>query len=380
MTGKYSEKMIRGLMDSLEIQVNGQNPEDVQIHNPSFYKRVAAQGTMGLGESYMDGWWDCQALDKLFTKILAARLDEKVTPMGLGRILYLLRSRLTNVQNRARSFIVGQRHYDIGNNLFSIMLDKGMNYSCAYWHGADNLEQAQLNKHDLICRKLGIQKGMRVLDIGCGWGGFSQYAAEHYGASVTGITVSKEQAAYAQERCKDLDVTIKLSDYRLLEKKYDRVVSVGMFEHVGWKNYRTLMKKAHDCLEEDGLFLLHTIGGNHSVKASDQWVSTYIFPNSMMPSAAQISKAMERLFMMEDWHNFGLYYDRTLMVWYDNFIKNYNKIKEQYNTRFFRMWVYYLMISAASFRARRNQLWQLVLSKSGLHTVFRTEGELFPTN
>lgn len=289
----------------------------------------------------------------------------------------IFKARVINVQSKTRAFIIGQRHYDIGNSLFKIMLDKGLNYSCGYWHRADNLDDAQTGKLDLICRKIGLKPGITVLDIGCGWGGFAKYAAETYGVKVKGITVSKEQAEYAREQCKNLEVTIELSDYRNLNEKYDRIVSIGMFEHVGWKNYRTFMKVVHRCLKDDGLFLLHTIAGNTSAKRTDPWINTYIFPNSMVPSARQVSQAAEGLFILEDLHNLGRYYDRTLMAWHENFTKNWNLVKDQYDMRFFRMWTYYLLSCAASFRTRRNQLWQIVFSKNGINRVFRSEGELF---
>ncbi len=381
MLNRKSEQMIHAIMKSLDIQAGGKRPWDVQIHNPLFYKRVATQGSMGLGEAYMDGWWDCPALDQLFHRLLIADADEKAAPAGAKRIWNNIKNYLVSIQNqiqrRTRAFVIGKHHYDLGNDLFSLMLDKGLNYSCAYWHHAQDLEQAQTKKLDLICRKIGLKPGMKVLDIGCGWGGFAIHAAKNYGASITGVTVSREQAEYARRASRGLDVTIELVDYRQLQGKYDRVVSVGMLEHVGWRNYRRFMNKVYQVLDNKGLFLLHTIGGNHSVTSSDPWISTYIFPHSMMPSAAQICKAAERRFMIEDWHNFGLYYDSTLMVWYKNFVENYHQIQDRYDKRFFRMWTYYLLVSAASFRARKNQLWQIVFSKKGLDRVFRSEGELF---
>ncbi len=382
MLNKQSEKVIHEIMRSLDIQVGGERPWDVRIHNPLFYKRVATQGSLGLGEAYMDGWWDCNALDELFYRLLKDKADEKIADTGVKRAWKNITDYLVSVRNqlqkKTRAFIIGRHHYDLGNELFSIMLDKGLNYSCGYWYNAENLEQAQTKKLDLICRKIDLQPGMKVLDIGCGWGGFARHAAQNYGAKITGITVSKEQADYAKRVCKGLDVSVELVDYRQLQGTYDRVVSVGMFEHVGWRNYRRLMDKVYQVLDSNGLFLLHTIGSNSSLTASDPWIGTYIFPHSMIPSAAQICRAAERRFIIEDWHNFGIYYDSTLMVWYRNFVTNYHQVKERYDQRFFRMWTYYLLVSAASFRARKNQLWQILFSKKGLDRVFRSEGELFP--
>jgi cyclopropane-fatty-acyl-phospholipid synthase len=262
--------------------------------------------------------------------------------------------------------VIGKRHYDIGNRLFAAMLDKRMNYSCAFWDGAATLDQAQEAKLDMVCRKIDLKPGMRVLDIGCGWGGFAKWAAEQYGAKVLGLTVSREQAAFARENCRGHHVTIELEDYRALEGTFDRIVSIGMLEHVGDRNYRTFMKVARRCLTDDGLLLVQTIAGNRSVHGTDDWIGKYIFPNSMLPSARQIAAASEGLLVLEDWHSFGPHYDRTLMAWYANFIRNWETVKDLYDERFFRMWCYYLLCCAGSFRSRRNQLWQLVFSKEGI--------------
>ncbi len=361
-----TEKNIQSILTNLDIEINGSRPWDIQIHNPGFYERILSGGSLALGESYMDGWWDCEALDQFFKKILDARLDNKIK---MNSILYLwvqLKAKIINAQTISRAFIIGKRHYDIGNYLFSMMLDKGMNYACGFWKNAKTLDEAQEAKLDLICRKIGLMPGMTVLDIGCGWGGFAKYAAEKYGANVYGITVSKEQVEFANKFCRGLDVKIELKDYRALKGQFDRIVSIGMFEHVGCKNYGTFLNVAHQCLKADGLFLLHAIARNTSADSTDPWIDKYIFPNSMLPSARQITSASEGLFVLEDWHSFGQYYDRTLMAWYNNFTKNWAQLKETYDEIFYRMWTYYLLISAGSFRSRRNQLWQIVFSKKGI--------------
>jgi len=359
------KQTIEKILHGADVRIGGSRPGDIQVRNPDFYDRVLAGGSLALGESYMDAWWDCDALDQFFDNILSARLD-KTVKKSMDIISAVIRSKLLNPQCSSKAFEIGKRHYDIGNDLFCLMLDKGLNYSCGYWHKAMSLEEAQKNKLDLICRKIGLSPGMKVLDIGCGWGSFAKYAAETYGAEVLGITVSKEQVKLTRERCEGLPVRVELRDYRELDETFDRIVSVGMLEHVGAKNYRTYMTVVHQCLRPDGLFLLHTIGGNSSTFKTDPWIGKYIFPNSMLPSARQITIAAEGLFVQEDWHSFGHYYDKTLMAWYQNFTENWNQIKKVYDERFFRMWSYYLLSCAGSFRARRNQLWQIVFSKNGL--------------
>jgi len=367
-----TEKIVRKVLDYSGIEVNGARPWDIRVNNPDFYERVLAQGSLALGESYMEGWWDCEALDIFFSKILENRLDTKIKVKSILSAWVKLKAKMVNIQKKSRAYVIGKRHYDIGNDLFSLMLDKGLNYSCGFWKTARTLDDAQDAKLSLTCRKLGLRPGMRVLDIGCGWGSFAKFAAQNYGVSVYGITVSKEQAAYANKSCHGLPVNIEFKDYRDLNKKFDRIVSIGMFEHVGYKNYRTFMAVVHRCLKADGIFLLHTIAGNTSVNSTDPWIGKYIFPNSMLPSAKQITAAAEKLFVLEDWHSFGQYYDKTLMAWYDNFTKNWIKLKNTYDVPFYRMWIYYLLSCAGSFRSGRTQLWQVVFSKKGVQKEFRS--------
>jgi cyclopropane-fatty-acyl-phospholipid synthase len=359
-----AEKLIRELLESGGIQVNGSNTFDPQIQNSAFYNRVLSDGALGLGESYMDGWWDCDALDELINKILRARLDQKIR--GNYKLQWrLLKTKLTNRQSKKRAFQVGEQHYDIGNDLYTRMLDKRMLYTCGYWKNASTLDEAQEAKLELVCRKIGLQPGMTVLELGCGWGSFAKYAAEKYQAQVKAVTVSKEQVKLGRELCKGLPVDMELQDYRSVEGKYDRVISIGIMEHVGVKNYREYMQITDRTLKDDGIAFIHTIGGNRSTTATNAFTDKYIFPNGMLPSVAQLGRAMEGLFVMEDWHNFGPDYDRTLMEWHKNFEKAWPELKEKYGERFRRMWRYYLLSSAGGFRARDTQLWQIVMTKPG---------------
>jgi cyclopropane-fatty-acyl-phospholipid synthase len=371
MKKKSPERLVPELFASADVTINGGRPWDIQVHNLHFYKRLLAGGSMAMGESYMDGWWDCEALDQFFDRILKFRLEQKAKK-SLKALWCGAKAAVTWSPNRFQAFDIGRQHYDIGNDLFSLMLDKWMNYSCAYWKDASDLDEAQESKMDLICRKLDLQPGMRVLDVGCGWGGLAAYAAKRYGVDVVGITISMEQLKLARQRCEGLPVTIKLRDYRNMADTFDRIVSVGMFEHVGASRYRTFMRMIRRCLAPEGLFLLHTIAGNRSVRSCDPWISRYIFPNSMLPSSRQISSAAEKLLVLEDWHNFGPDYDPTLMAWYRNFNENWHRIKHTYDGRFFRMWTYYLLACAGSFRARRNQLWQVVFSRDGVRPKYES--------
>ena len=357
------------MLDKAGVRINGGEPWDIQIHTEEFYPRVFSQGILGLGETYMEKWWDCQRLDIFFYRTLRAHLDAAVkTPLHF--YLQKLMAKIINLQTKARAKVVAYKHYDLGNDLFSAMLDKRMIYSCGYWKDATNLEEAQRNKLDLICRKLQLKPGQKLLDIGCGWGGLAQFAAEHYGVSVVGVTISKEQCALAQEKCCGLPIEIRLQDYRDLDEMFDHVVSVGMFEHVGHKNYPDYMRVVHRVLKDEGLFLLHTIGNSVFDSMPNAWISKYIFPNGALPTIAQVGAAAENYFVLEDLHNFGADYDPTLMAWHENFLKHWDMLQHHYDDRFFRMWSYYLLSCAGSFRARANQLWQFVFSKNWVPGVY----------
>ena len=367
-----SKKWAQNLLSLADIKIGGERAWDIQIRDERFYGSVAHRGSLGLGESYMNGWWDAQELDQFFFKVFGANLESKVK-FSWPAVSSFIEGFLLNLQTRSHAFEIGEEHYDQGNDLYKAMLGKSLTYTCGYWNGnppAHGLDEAQEAKLDLVCRKIGLKSGDSVLDIGCGWGSFLKFAAEKYGAKGLGVTVSKEQVNLAKELCGELPVEIRLEDYRNIKGKFDHVISLGMFEHVGRKNYRDYMKIVHNVLKDGGLFLLHTIGSSRSLVDTDPWIQKYIFPNSMLPSIAQIGKSIEGLFVMEDWHNFGADYDKTLMAWWENFNRAWPELSKSYSDRFYRMWKYYLMTSAASFRSRRIQLWQIVLSKNGVKSGY----------
>jgi cyclopropane-fatty-acyl-phospholipid synthase len=357
------------LLEHAGILLDGSRPTDMRVHDERLYARVFSHGSLGLGESYMDGWWDSEDLPGLFTRVLGAQLDTELK--SLDTLLAHLKARFVNLQRGDHAFDIGRVHYDLGNDLFQAMLGKRLVYSCGYWAKANNLDDAQEAKLDLICRKLRLQPGQRVLDIGCGWGEALKYAAERYGVQGVGVTVSKEQAAYARQLCNGLPIDIRLQDYREINEPFDAVFSIGMFEHVGALNYRTYFEIARRCLRDDGLFVLHSIGSNGSPSRPDPWIEKYIFPNSMIPAASQVTEALQNLFVVEDWHNFGSDYDLTLSAWRANFDAAWPQLAGNYDDRFRRMWRFYLSVSAAVFRSRRDQLWQLTLSPHGVPGGYR---------
>lgn len=342
---------------------------DIKVHNKKLFSRLLLDPSMGAGESYMEAWWDCERLDELFAHI-PATFAMQASKKSMGFFYPLLKSVL-NMQNKLRSKKVADVHYNLGNDLYEAMLGESMAYTCGYWKQATTLDQAQYDKYELICQKVQLKQGDKVLDLGCGFGGFSKHAAKHYGCEVVSVNISQEQVHYAKEICKGLPVSVYLSDYRdeknynPQQQKFDKIISIGMCEHIGEKNYRPFMELVARNLKEDGLFLLHTIGNNVSLKACDPWFDKYIFPNGQIPSIQQLAKAMEGVFVVEDWHNFGADYDKTLMAWYENFKTHWPQLAAHYGQKFYRMWRYYLLSCAGAFRSRTLQLWQVVLTKNG---------------
>ena len=359
--------MVARILARADIQINGDRLWDIQVHDGRFYRRLLSEGGLGAGESYMDGWWDVGALDEFFCRVHRADLQKSV-----GRALVFwrgLKGRILNLQAKSRSRKVAQAHYDLGNDLYQAMLDRNLQYTCAYWKDASTLDQAQENKLRLICRKLQLVSGMTVLELGGGFGGLARFMAQEYGCQVVSYNISSQQVKYGRDWCSGLPVRFEEADYREAIRendRFDRIVSIGLCEHVGHKNYRTFLELGHRLLKDEGLLLLHTIGGNETVTSVDPWIDKYIFPNGMIPSVSQLGKAMEGLWVVEDWHNFGPDYDRTLLRWWENFARVWPRLRTKYGPRFYRMWKYYLMGSAGAFRARKLQLWQIVLSKGDI--------------
>lgn len=362
--------IVRDFLASCDITVDGGRQWDIRVLDERFYGALLASRSLGLGESYMNGWWHADAVEETIAKILRAKAHD-IAPSPRDMLAVLL-ARLVNLQSKgSRAQQVIDQHYDLGNRLFTQMLDPKMVYTCGYWERAKNLAEAQIAKMDLVCKKIGLKKGDKILDIGCGFGSFAKYAAETYGASVVGITLSREQKSYADASTNGLPIEIRIQDYRDLNERFDHIVSIGMFEAVGYKNFRTYMETVHRCLKDGGLFLLHTIGQNVSTTVGDPWSHKYIFKNGMLPSVMQLGTSIEGLFVMEDWHNFGTDYVKTLLAWHDNFTEHWDELRNQYGERFRRMWEYYLLSFAGAFKARYIQLWQIVLSKGGLEGGYR---------
>ncbi len=367
------QDLFKTILDSADIEINGNRSWDIIIKDDSIFDQVLSNGSLAFGEGYMNGLWECRDLPEMICRLLRSDAELKLSTMnrisiglktGTGKLKKIFNNHTVNRSKKDVSY-----HYNIGNDLYAAMLDKRMTYTCAYWKNSNNLDDAQDAKIDLLCRKLGLEKGMRVLDIGCGWGSFMFYAAEKYGVICDGLTLSSEQVSYGQSRVQKNKLPVKfiLEDYReyVPDEKYDCIVSVGMLEHVGPGNYRTYFEKAADMLVDNGIFLVHTIGSPNSSEKADPWIDKYIFPNGVIPSIAQLGKAIDGIYNIEDLHNIGPDYDRTLCAWYENVNKNWENLSNNYTKRFRRMWNYYLLSCAGAFRSRKLNLWQFSLTKVG---------------
>lgn len=364
--GSSPKQIVTEVLALADVKIGGDRPSDISVYDDRFYDRVLTDGSLGFGESYMEGWWDARALDECMYKILKADLERKVKPTWAMR-WSVLKAKLFNMQEKGeRSSKVIQEHYELGDDLYEHMLGNTLAYTCAYWKDCTSLDAAQEKKFDLIAQKAGLKKGMRVLDLGCGWGGFSRHIAKNYGVEVVAVNLSEKQCAYAKKICAGLPVEVRNQDYRDVVGVFDRIISIGLMEHVGHKNYRGFMELIHRCLTEDGLALVHTIGRDTTAVTAEAWISKYIFPHGHLPSITQIGQSIEGLFVMEDWHNLNVNYDSTLIAWFKNFENNWDKLKAKYPDPFFKMWKYYLLSCAGAFRARNIQLWQVVLSKRGV--------------
>ena len=362
---KY-KTLVENLFADADVRIDGDRPSDIAVINDGFYQRTLVHGSLGLGEAYVDGWWEADRVDEVMYRFANAGLHRR-SLKNLRLLFEVARLQISGIGRASKAFEVGRRHYDLGNDLFKTMLDAKMIYSCGYWNGAVTLEEAQEQKLDLTCRKLGLKPGMRVLDIGCGWGGWARFAAENYGVRVVGVTVSEQQLAYGREYCAGLPVELRLQDYRKVNERYDRIVSIGMFEHVGHRYHRTFMKVAERCLNDDGLVLLHTITGNEPVGSAEiPWITKHIFPNGEIPSLRQVTGSAEGIFVVEAMHHFGSDYEKTLAAWYDRFVANWKSIERSYDHRFYRTWTFYLLMARGFFRARAIHVWQVLLSKNGI--------------
>ena len=361
----HAKRRFEELVAGAGIEINGRRPFDLRVVNDAFYERVLSRGAIGIVEAYVDGYWESDRLDELAAKLLSSGINFHLGS-ALTRRLHGFGARLLRNGKRRRALQVRKR-FDLKNDLYQAMLGRSMVYSCAHWKDSTHLDAAQEAKLKRVAEKVALRPGMRVLDIGCGWGGFAKYAVENYGVSAVGITVVKEQYELGRVLCAGLPIDLRLQDYRDLDddRPFDAVVGIEVLEHVGYKNHRAFMSKIRRLLKPNGLVLLQTVANNTSRFFVDPRFRRTIFPTGMLPSARHVAAAAEGLLDIEEWHNLSDDYDQTLLAWFENFDSHWPQLRENYGEHFYRMWKCYLLSFAGSFRARENQLWQIVFSRAG---------------
>jgi len=339
-----------------------------RITSRTWAARIAAKPGLGVGEAYMDGGLVLEAGEiGEFIDLIGANAQFK-TKKRRSRLRLWLRERVREANARLAARRNVSHHYDLSDELYRRFLDADMQYSCAYFARPDmTLEEAQLAKKRHIAAKLLIQPGMKVLDIGCGWGGMAMTLAEETGAEVDGVTLSVEQLAVAKERAEARGLASRarfsLTDYRDVTETYDRVVSVGMFEHVGRPNYQAYFDGVARLLKDDGVALIHAIG-RPEVGVTNAWVAKYIFPGGYSPALSEVLPAIERAgLIVTDVEILRLHYAETLKHWRARFAAHRAEIAALYDERFCRMFEFYLGIAEQSFRARRQFVWQIQLAK-----------------
>jgi cyclopropane-fatty-acyl-phospholipid synthase len=345
----------------------------VKLHNPTLYKTLFLKPEMAAGEAYMDGTLTIEK-GTLRDFITFFALNRGVGPKTkglkiLGRLLKKARTVLKkNTLQRSRQNVA--HHYDLSNDLYALFLDSGMNYSCAYFRSPDDtLEIAQQNKLRHIAAKLRLEPGQTVLDIGCGWGGMAIYLAQNFDVQVLGVTLSVEQHRLAEERVKKLGVANKvrfeLRDYRQVQGKFDRIVSIGMFEHVGTKFYSDYFGNISKLLTDDGVALIHSIGRRSGPGTAAAWLNKYIFPGGYSPALSETFAAIEKSGLwVTDTEIWRLHYAHTLSEWSKRFEANRDKAAAMLGERFCRMWEFYLVTSEVSFRHFKQMVFQIQLTKS----------------
>ncbi len=359
---------------------NGEPLFVVRFNTEEALRRTLANRFLGFGESYMDGSLDVEGdWDRLFRMGLGAKFQHALPPVRTLARFVMLRLQTRDTHRKARTNIM--RHYDLGNDFYSLWLDRSMTYSCAYFATPDTpLEEAQTAKLDRICRKLQLEPGMTLLDVGSGWGSLVIYAAQHYGVRATGCTLSENQAELARRRIRDagLDgrVEIVLKDYRDVEGTFDRWVSVGMAEHVGKGFIPRFIRHIAKRLRPGGLGLLHFIGKDKT-SFGDPWTLTYIFPGGYIPALPEVLQPMGwHDLRVADIENLRPHYALTLDRWHERFERHVGEIREMYDERFVRMWRLFLLSSAAGFRYGDTRVFQVLFSNGATDELPLTREEL----
>jgi cyclopropane-fatty-acyl-phospholipid synthase len=362
-------KLTARLLERCGLAINGPAARDPQIHDERVYARLLKNGSVGAGEAFMDGWWDARDLSGCLEAVLRADLDAQFRGALFREKFRELRFQWLNRQTRELSRRVARDHYDLPFEFWRRMLGKTMQYSCAYWErGARDLDEAQVAKMELICRKLQLEEGLSVLETACGWGSLAHHMAAHHGVRVKAFTLSEQQYRYAVAHYSHPRVEFFCADYRDFAarhqgEKFDRIASIGLVEHVGRRNLDVFFRMIQRFMKPEGWALVHGMG-KQTPEATDPWITRYIFPGGEIPRLSHLVDSISRCALnVEDLHNLGLSYIPTLRAWLQSLSEPAGEGAPQ--GRALRMWVYFLSLSIAAFEARKLQLYHFILSHHG---------------
>jgi len=348
---KILQRPLDSILSRAGVSINGNQPWDITVIDNRFYGHVLANGSLGLGESYMRQYWSTQDLEELFYRLVSSGMEEVGNRIP-GRIISRIFSRGLNRQTTHKSKKNAEHHYNLGNSLFFNFLGKYKNYSCGYYKEAETLDEAQLAKLHRLCELLELKKGDRLLDVGGGWGEFAKFAADNYGCHVTSINIAEEQIKHARQYCRDANVDIVKCDYRNMTGSFNKIAVIAMFTHVGHKNYRQFMETMSRILEPGGKMIMETVGGHRSKTRCEPWTDKYIFPGGLIPSLDQIDQSIKGLFLRDSLEEFGDDYVLTLREWHSNFKRAWPKLSEEYSNSMRLMFEYFFLSVAGDFRAK----------------------------
>lgn len=354
--------LLEPLLARAGVKVDGKEPWDIQVADQRFFRTVLTQGSLGLGEAYLRGWWTCNDLEELSYRLIRSGLYKTSLLLPQPVLANLLHATI-NQQSKEKSLRVAVQHYSLGNDVFLDFLGRHHLYSCGYFKDTDDLDVAQRQKLEKVCRLLDLRPGDRVLDVGGGWGEFARYAATQHGCEVTSINIADEQIKFAREYCKDASVEIRRCDYRDVTGRFDKIVVMAMLTHVGYKNYRGFMEVMDRCLEPGGLMLVESVGGHKSRKDCEPWINRYIFPGGVVPSLEQFDRAVAGLFARKALDEFGSSYVHTLRAWHRNFVQAWPAHRSRYDDRMRLMFEYFFLTVAGAFRAGYLLHWHLLFQK-----------------